>query len=92
MILQGNDVLAFTTPQLNKIAEAFNNQKSITIKMSNTQVEHNKQIEGRFILPVLGAAASAVLLALASTVIDRIMGKGLFIKSENGIGQSETTR
>jgi hypothetical protein len=53
--------LAFTTSQLNKIAEAFNNQKGITIKMSKTQVEHNKQIEGGFILLLLGAVASAVL-------------------------------
>jgi hypothetical protein len=79
--LQGNDVLAFTTSQLNKIAEAFNNQKVITINMSKTQVEHNKQIEGGFILPLLGAVASAVL----PTLIDRIMAKGLFIKSGNGI-------
>jgi hypothetical protein len=41
--LQGNYVLAFTTSQLNKIAEAFNNLKGIIIKMSKTQVEHNKQ-------------------------------------------------
>jgi hypothetical protein len=79
--LQGNDVLAFTKSQMNKIAEAFNNQKGITIRMSKTQVEHNKQIEGRFILPLLGA----VLPSLASAAINRIMGKGLFIKSGNGI-------
>jgi hypothetical protein len=83
--LQGNDVLAFTKSQLNKIADAFNNQKGVAIKMSKTQDEHNKQIEGGFILPLLGAVASAVLPSLASTVIDRIMGKGLFIKSGNGI-------
>jgi hypothetical protein len=83
--LQGNDVLAFTTSQLNKIAEAFNNRKGVTIKMSKTQVEHNKQIEGGFILPLLGAVASAVLPSLASMAVDRIMGKGLFIKSGNGI-------
>jgi hypothetical protein len=63
--LQGNDVLAFNTSPLglNKIAETINNQKGITIKMSKTQVEHNKQIEGEFILPLLGAVASAVLPA-----------------------------
>jgi hypothetical protein len=70
---------------VNKIAKAFNNQKGITIKMSKTQVEHNIQIEGGFILPLLGAVASAVLPALASTVTDRIMGRGLFVKSRNGI-------
>jgi hypothetical protein len=83
--LQGNDVLAFTTSQLNKIAEAFNNRKGVTIKMSKTQVEYNKQIEGGFILPLLGAVASAVLPSLASMAVDRIMGKGLFIKSGSGI-------
>lgn len=53
--------------------------------MSETQVECNKQIEGGFIFPLLGAVASAVLPALVSLVIDRIMGKGLFIKRGNGI-------
>jgi hypothetical protein len=53
--------------------------------MSKTQVEHNKQIEGGFILPLLGAVASAVLPSLASAAIDRIMGKSLFIKSGSGI-------
>jgi hypothetical protein len=79
--LQGNDVLAFTKSQLNKIAEAFNNQKGVTVKMSKTQVEHNKLIEGGFILPLFGAVATAVL----PSIIDRIMGKGLFIKNGNGI-------
>jgi hypothetical protein len=79
--------LAFTKSQLNKIAEAFNNQKGVTVKMSKTQVKHNKQIEGGFILSLLDAVASAVLPSLPSTIIDRIMGMGLFIKSGNGIVQ-----
>jgi hypothetical protein len=83
--LQGNDVLAFTTSQLNKIAEAFNNRKGITIQMSKTQIEYNRQVEGGFILPLLGAVASAVLPSLARMAVDRIMGKGLFIKSGKGI-------
>jgi hypothetical protein len=83
--LQGNDVLAFTKSQLNNIAEVFNNQKGITIRMSKTQVEHNKQIEGGFILPLLGAVASAVLPSFASAAINRIMGKGLFIENGSGI-------
>jgi hypothetical protein len=83
--LQGNDVLAFTKSQLNKIAEAFNNQKGITIQMSKIQVEYNKQIDGGFILPLLGAVASAVLPSLAIAAINRIMGKDLFVKSGNGI-------
>jgi hypothetical protein len=41
-----------------------------------------QQIEGGFTSPVLGAAA---LPSLASAAIDRIMGKGLFIKSGCGI-------
>jgi hypothetical protein len=76
--------LAFIKSQLNKIAEAFNNQKCVTVEMSKTQVEHNQQIDGGSILPLLGAVASAVLPSLALFII-RITGKGLFIKSGNGI-------
>jgi hypothetical protein len=36
--LQGNDVLASSKSQLNKIAQAFNNHKGVTVKMSKTQV------------------------------------------------------
>jgi hypothetical protein len=53
--LQGNDVLAFTKSQLNKIAEAFNNQKGITIQTSKTQTEHNKlmKVDSYFLFLVL---------------------------------------
>jgi hypothetical protein len=64
--LQGNDVLAFITSQLKKIAVVFNNLKGITIKMSKMQVEYNKHTEGEFILPLLGAVASVVLPSVAS--------------------------
>jgi hypothetical protein len=90
--LQGNDVLPFTMSQLNKIAEAFNYWKGVTIKMSKTQVEHSKQIEGGFIFALLGAVVSAVLPSLTSMAVDRIMGKGLFIKEWKRHSQSETTR
>ncbi len=39
--LTGNDVLAFTKSQLDKIAEAYTNKKAVTIKLSKTQVQYN---------------------------------------------------
>jgi hypothetical protein len=52
--------------------------------MSKTQVEYNKQFEGGFMLPMLGAVASAVLPLLASSDVDKVMGKGLFVKCGRG--------
>lgn len=46
--------------------------------MSKIHVEHNKLIEGGFILPLLGVA-SAVL----PSIIDRVIDKELFIKRGN---------
>lgn len=83
--LTGNDVLAFTKSQLDKIAEAYTNKKAVTIKLSKTQVQYNKQIEGGFIGPLLAGVASAVLPGVASFLWDKITGKGLFINRGNGI-------
>jgi hypothetical protein len=57
-----------------------NNNKGITIKMSKTQVQHNKQIEGGFLGTLLAGVASAVLPSVASYLWDKITGKGLYIK------------
>jgi hypothetical protein len=83
--LTGIDVLAFTQSQLNKMKDAHNNNKGTTIKMSKTQVQHNKQIEGGFLGTLLAGVASAVLVSVASYVWVKITGKGLYIKRGNDI-------
>ena len=46
--LDGQDVLAFTSTQVNRIAKAYESGKGITIKMSKAQLKHNTTIEGGF--------------------------------------------
>ena len=83
--LTGNDIVAFTKAQVKKIADAYENNKGVTIKMSKTQVQYNKKIEGGFLVPLLTAAASAILPQAASYLWNKITGKGIYLKRGNGI-------
>ena len=83
--LTGNDIVAFTKAQLERIANAYNDNKGVTIKMSKTQVQYNKKIEGGFLVPLLTAAASAILPQAASYLWNKITGKGIIIKRGEGI-------
>ena len=47
--LCGSDVLALTNSQMNRMTKAYQNGKSITIKMSKRQVFHNMKTEGGFL-------------------------------------------
>ena len=47
--LQGNDILAVTHSQANKLAKAHENGKGIPIRMSSNQLKHIKKIEGGFL-------------------------------------------
>ena len=47
--LQGNDILAVTRSQANKLAKAHENGKSITIRISSKQLKHNTKIEDGFL-------------------------------------------
>ena len=66
--LCGNDILALTNLQVNRMAKAFENGKGITIKMSKRQVVHKIKIEGGFLGMLAGLAAKA-LPVLAKTVL-----------------------
>jgi hypothetical protein len=46
--ISGEDVLALTQAQINKITKAYQSEKGVTIKMSKTQIEHNAKVEGGF--------------------------------------------
>ena len=66
--LQGNDILAVTNSQANKLAKAHENGKGITIRMTSKQLKHNTKIEGGFLGLLAGLAARAIPM-LAKTVI-----------------------
>jgi hypothetical protein len=72
--------LAFTKSQLGKLSKALNDGVGVRIKMSKTQLEHNKQLEDGFIGPLIAGLASAVLPSLASFVMDERTGKGIYLK------------
>ena len=76
--LYGEDAIALTKSQIDRLVEAYEEKKGMTIGMSNTQLAHNMKIEGGFVsalaglipfltgtvLPALGVGA---LSELAST-------------------------
>ena len=47
--LRGEDAIAITISQLDRLVEAYEEKKGMTIKMSNTQLAHNMKIEGGFL-------------------------------------------
>ena len=66
--LKGNDVLAVTNSQANKLTKAHENGKGITITMTSKQLKHNTKIEGGF-LGLLAGLASKALPFVAKTVL-----------------------
>ena len=66
--LVGNDVIAVTQSQLNRLKKAHQAGKGVTIKMSKSQVAHNMKVQGGF-LPLLAGLASQALPFLTGTVL-----------------------
>ena len=103
--LNGEDVLALTKAQVTKITKAYQGGKGITIKMSKSQLAHNKKVEGGFLgmlaslaaraLPmlaktVLPALGVGALSGLASSGVQKVMGQGLYLKKGGCVCQVET--
>ena len=99
--LNGEDVLALTKSQVDKIKKAYENGKETTIKLSKQQLAHNMKVEGGFlatlaaflpmvakaVLPALGVGA---LSGLASSDVQKALGKGLYLKKGGCVCQLET--
>ena len=64
----GNDVLALTQGQINRIKKVYDEKKGLVLKLSKTQVKHNLTVEGGF-LPMLAGLASSILPALTGTIL-----------------------
>lgn len=104
--LQGENILALTTGQLNKLSKAFQEGKGVTIKMSKSQVKANTDVEGGFlgalakmalpiatrVLPTVGKALGlGALSGLASEGIGALFGgSGLFLKKGGCVCQIES--
>ena len=94
--LHGEDVIALTKSQVDRLVEAYEEKKGMTIRMSKTQLAHNKKIEEGFlpalaglilfltgtVLPALGVEA---LSGLASTRVQKQIGNGLYLQKGSGV-------
>ena len=103
--LLGNDILAVTNSQAEKLAKAHENGNGITIRMTSKQLKHNTKIEGGFLGLLAGLAARALpvlaktvlpalgvgaLSGLASTGVQKAIGSGLYLKKGGCVSQVET--
>ena len=103
--LNGEDILALTKSQVNKLTKAYESGRGSTIKMSSTQLKHNLKVEGGFLgmlaglaarfLPmiaskVLPALGIGALSGLASSGVQKAMGNGLYLKKGGCVCQIET--
>ena len=70
--LCGDDVLALTNSQVNRMTKDCQNGKGITIKMNKRQVVHNIKTEGGF-LSLLAGLATKALPFLAKTVLPTLV-------------------
>lgn len=58
--LQGSDILALSQSQLTKIANAHQEGKGFTIKMSRAQLSHYMKVEGGFLGTLAGPGMRAL--------------------------------
>ena len=98
--MYGEDVIALTKSQVDRLVEAYEERKCLKIRMSKTQLAHNAKIEGFLpafaglipfltgtILPALGVGA---LSGLASSGVQKLIGNGLYLKKGRGVYRIET--
>ena len=88
--LHGEDVIALTNSQLDRLVEAYEEKKGMTIRMSKTQLAHNMKIEGGFLPALVGLIPSltgnvlsplgvGALSGLTSTGVQKLIGNSLYL-------------
>ena len=79
--------------------EAYEEKKSMTIRMSKTKLAHNTKIEGEFLPALAGLIpfltgtvlpAFVALSRLASTGVQKLIGNGLYLKKGVSVCRRET--
>ena len=78
--LYGEDVIALINSELDRLVDAYEEKKGITIRMSKTQLAHNMKIEGGF-LPAL----AGLIPFLTGTVLPALGFGGLSGLASTGI-------
>ena len=101
--LHGEDVIAITKSQLERLVNAYKAKKGMTTKMSRTQLAYNLKVDGGFLPmlaelipfltePVLPALGVGELSVLATTGVQKVIGIGLYLKNIGRLCQIETER
>ena len=99
--LHGEDVITLTKSQVDRLVEAYEEKKGMTIRMSKTQLDPNMKIEGGFlpslaglipfltgtVLPALGVGT---LSGLASSGVRKLIENGLYLKKGGSVCQIDT--
>ena len=99
--LHGENVIALTNSQIDRLVKAYEEKKDMTIRMSKMQLAHNMKIAGGFlpalarlipfltgtVLPPLGVGA---LSGLVSTRVQKLIGNGLYLKKGGRVCPIET--
>ena len=99
--LYGDDVIALTKSQVDRLVEVYGERKGFENKDVKTQLAHNAKIEGGFlpalaglipfltgtVLPALGVGA---LSGLASSGVQKLIRNGLYLKKGSGVCRIET--
>ena len=102
--LDGDHTIFLTKTQINKLENARDRGKGLTIRMSSKQLKHNIKTQGGFLGALLGTAArlaglakkavpalaTGALSGLASTGVSKLFGNGLYLKKGGMIAQVET--
>ena len=72
--LNGEDILAVTKRQVNRMAKALREGKGVRISMSPTQLKYNLKVEGGFLGMLAGLAARALpfITSAAKTVLPHL--------------------
>ena len=101
----GEDQIALTDTQVDKLVNANNNGRGVTIKMSKKQLRHNLNVEGGFLGMLAGLAAKALpflaknilpglatgaLSGLANAGVKKALGNGMYLKKGGKVCQVET--
>ena len=91
--LDGDHTLFLTNAQYNKLQNAKNRGKGITIRMSSRQLKHNVKTEGGFLgalLPVLagvGRAVAPALMGIAKKAVPALATGALSGLASTGVGK-----
>ena len=76
--LYGEDVIALTKSQVDRLVKAYEEKKGITIRMSKTQLAHNAKIEGGFLSALAGLIPFLTGTVLSALGVEALYGLAYF--------------